>query len=199
MLTDEFVARVRAELPELPEARRARYRRTFGLPDYDIGVLTQDRALGDWFEAVTAAGIEAKTAANWVMTGVLQTMRERALPLDALRITPQRLASLLRLVDAGTLTHGAAQQVFAWMLEHDGEPSQGVRELGLERLTDPLVLQPLVLQAIEALPKAVADVRAGIEKPFDALKGHVMRATRGRADPAIVDALLRAAIGTVGP
>jgi aspartyl-tRNA(Asn)/glutamyl-tRNA(Gln) amidotransferase subunit B len=199
VLTDEFVARVRAELPELPEARRARYRQTFGLPDYDIGVLTQDRALGDWFEAVTAAGIEAKTAANWVMTGVLQTMRERALPLDALRITPQRLASLLRLVDAGTLTHGAAQQVFAWMLEHDGEPSQGVRELGLERLTDPLVLQPLVLQAIAALPKAVADVRAGIEKPFDALKGHVMRATRGRADPAIVDALLRAAIGTVGP
>jgi aspartyl-tRNA(Asn)/glutamyl-tRNA(Gln) amidotransferase subunit B len=199
VLSAEFVAEVRAQLPELPDQRRARYRSAFGLPDYDIGVLTQDRALGDWFEAVVAAGIEAKTASNWVMTGVLQTMRERTTPLESLRVTPLRLASLLRLVDAGTLTHGAAQRVFTWMLEHDGEPTQGVQELGLARLTDPAQLQPLVLLAIAALPAAVADVRAGIERPFDALKGHVMRATRGRADPGVVDALLRAQIAQKAP
>jgi len=199
VLDDAFVQAQREALGELPDARRARYRTTFGLPDYDIGVLTQTKELGDWFEQVVGAGADAKSASNWVMTDVLQAVRDRHTPLTHLRITPVRLAELLRLLAERQLTAIAAHRVFTHLLDHDGTAAAAMAALGLLRIEDPAVLQPLVVAAIAALPAAAADVRAGVEKPLDALKGHVMRATKGRADPAVVEQLLRAAIGDPPP
>ncbi|MFO1078829.1 MAG: Asp-tRNA(Asn)/Glu-tRNA(Gln) amidotransferase subunit GatB [Planctomycetota bacterium] len=189
-----FVAAERAALGELPAQRRARYASAFGLPDYDIGVLTQDHRLGEWFEAVVAAGADPKTASNWVMTDVLQALRERRQSLAELPLSPARLAGLLRVVADGAITTTAAHKAFAHMLDRDVDAAAAVQALGLSRLTDPAELLPLVTAAIAALPGAAADVRQGIERPLDALKGHVMRATRGRADPHVVEALLRQAI-----
>jgi len=198
VITDAEIETQRSELGELPVARRARFAEQYGLPDYDIGVLTQDRALGEWFEAVVAAGTDAKTASNWVMTDVLQALRERKLHLEQLRVTPARLCELLQLLSKKALTAAAAHKVFAHMHDHDVAAASAMRALGLERIADPAELQPLVDASIEALPKAAADVRNGIDKPLDALKGQVMRATKGRADPHVVEELLRATIGLAG-
>ncbi|MCA8975813.1 MAG: Asp-tRNA(Asn)/Glu-tRNA(Gln) amidotransferase GatCAB subunit B, partial [Planctomycetes bacterium] len=104
----------RRSLGELPAARRVRFARQYDLPDYDIGVLTQDRELGDWFEAVVASGTDAKTASNWVMTDVLQAVRERKLALRDLPLTPDRLAELIALVDQQAVTKLASHKVFAY-------------------------------------------------------------------------------------
>ncbi len=194
VLDDALVRRVRDSLSELPSARRARFAKDYGLPDYDIGVLTQDRALGDWFEATVAAGAEPKAASNWIMTDVLGAVREFKIGLDQLRVTPARLAELLALLASKALTAVAAKKVFVHMHENDLPAADAMRALGLERIADPAQLQPLVEAAIAALPKAAADVKNGIEKPLDALKGNVMRATKGRADPHVVETLLRQTI-----
>ena len=154
-------------------------------------MLTQDRRLGDWFEAVVAAGAEPKAASNWIMTDVLGALREFRIELDELRIAPTGLAALLALLAQKALTAVAAKKVFAHMHQHGSDAAASMRALGLERIAEPETLQPLVEASIAALPKAADDVRNGVEKPLDALKGHVMRATKGRADPAIVDRLLR--------
>jgi len=195
LLDDAFIAAQRAALGELPAARRARYRVSFGLPDYDIDLLTADRALGDYFEAVVAAAGEPKTASNWVMTDVLQALRERQLEIAAFPVPPQRLGELLAILDHGAITVASARTAFARMLERGEDAAAAIAALGLEKIVDPQVLAPLVAAAIAANPAAVADVKAGKQRALDALKGHVMRATVGKADPATVDALLRAQLG----
>ena len=194
VVDDALIARERERLGELPERRRERYRRTFGLPEHDVLVLTQDRAIGDWFEALAATGVDAKTAANWLQSDVLPAQRERGAPLADFPVTPSRLAELLHLLDRGALTQVAARKVFRHMIDRHGSAATALAELGLSRITDPATLQPLVDASVSALPEAAAAVRDGRERALDALKGHVMRATRGRADPDTVDRLLRAAI-----
>ncbi|MCR9248199.1 MAG: Asp-tRNA(Asn)/Glu-tRNA(Gln) amidotransferase subunit GatB [bacterium] len=195
VISEAWVESIRSQLGELPAARRARFASSYGLPEYDIGVLTQDRELGDYFEATVAAGSDAKAASNWIMTDVLAALREFGVPLEDLRVTPARLAALLELLSAKALTAVAAKKVFVDMHENDREPRASMQALGLERIAAPAMLQPLIDAAVAALPGAAADVRQGIDKPLDALKGHVMRATKGRADPHVVEQLLRTTIG----
>ncbi len=194
VLDAAFVAAQREALGELPTARRARYRRDFGLPDYDIGVLTAERDTGAYYEAVLACGIDAKAASNWVMTDVLTAHRERGEPLAALPVTPSSLAELIRLVDRSAITQTAARKAFAHMLATGAGAEATVRDLHLLRIDDEATLAPLVAQAVADLPEAAAAVRAGKERALDALKGHVMRATKGRADAGVVDRLLRTAL-----
>ncbi len=196
VVDDAAVTAALASVGELPAARGARYREQLGLPDADVEQLLAERPVGDWFEQVVAAGIEPKIAANWTIADVLPALHARGGTLDHFPIAPARLAELLRLLAAGALTQVACKRVFAHLLDHDQPPAAALRELGLDRITDAEVLRPLAHQAIEALPEAAAAVRVGKQKAFDALKGHVMRATRGRADPAVVDELLRAALAT---
>src|SRR5262249_5770833 len=117
LVDDALIARERAALGELPLARRARYRRTLGLPDYDVSVLTHDRALGDYFEAGARAWGDAKTASNWVMTDVLQALRERHLEPGALPLPPEQLGRLLAIVARGEITLPSARQAFRRMLD----------------------------------------------------------------------------------
>jgi aspartyl-tRNA(Asn)/glutamyl-tRNA(Gln) amidotransferase subunit B len=158
-------------------------------------VLTQDRATGDYFEALATACGEPKTASNWVMTDVLQALRERSLDIAQFPIAPSALGELLRAVDRGELTIVSAKQAFVRMLERGEDARTAIETLGLRKITDEGVLAPLVAAALAALPQAVAAVQQGELRALDALKGNVMRATRGRADPSAVDRLLRAAIG----
>ncbi len=194
VIDEASIAEAQAALGELPAARSERYRAAFGLSEVDVRVLCSERAIGDWFEQAVAVGGEPKAVCNWIVADVLPAMHERNLDLATFPISPLRLASLLRLCDAGAVTLVAAKKVFRHLLEHDLEPAGALRALGLDRTTDPAVLQPFVLAAIAALPEAAAAVRAGKDKALDALKGHVMRASTGRADPAVVETLLRAAI-----
>ncbi|MCK5943034.1 MAG: Asp-tRNA(Asn)/Glu-tRNA(Gln) amidotransferase subunit GatB [Planctomycetes bacterium] len=194
LLDAAFVEAQRALVGELPDQRRARFRSDYGLSEHDVSALAQDRAVGDWFEQVVAHGAEPKPACNWLIEDLLPALRERDAALADSPVSPSRLAEVIALVADKTLTQRTSRQVLQHLLAHDVSPRQAIRDLGLGRIDDEAQLQPLVDDAIAALPKAVATFREGKEKALDALKGHVMKATRGRADHEVVDRLLRAAI-----
>jgi aspartyl-tRNA(Asn)/glutamyl-tRNA(Gln) amidotransferase subunit B len=191
-IDDALLARVQASVGELPAQRAERYRAAFGLSAVDVEQLLAERAIGDWFEQVVAAGSDAKAAANWTIGDVLPALHARGGALATFPIAPARLAELLRLLADGALTQTGAKRVFAHLLAHDMAPAQALRELGLDRITDASALRPLALAAIAELPEAAAAVRAGKTRALDALKGHVMRATRGRADPQVLDEVFTA-------
>ncbi|MBL8748874.1 MAG: Asp-tRNA(Asn)/Glu-tRNA(Gln) amidotransferase subunit GatB [Planctomycetes bacterium] len=191
VIDDATIARERGAIGELPDARRARFRSHYDLPDYDVALLTQERDVGDWFEALVAEGIAPKTASNWVMSDVLPARNARGASMATFPVEPRGLAELLRMLDAGTLTQVAARRVFAHMVDTRDSAADATRTLGLLRIADAASLEPFVAAAIAALPEAAAAVRAGKERAIDALKGHVMRATKGRSDPVLVDTLLR--------
>jgi aspartyl-tRNA(Asn)/glutamyl-tRNA(Gln) amidotransferase subunit B len=187
-----WVDEIRAALPELPRARRQRFVAELGLPPYDAGVLTQSRALAEYYErAVRAFPQQPKLVSNWVMSELL-----RELPADDERaiaeapITPERLAGLLRLIDDGTISGKIAKTVFEKMLATGEDASVIVRREGLTQVADAGALQAMVDAAIAGNPRAVEDFRKGKTAAAKALVGQVMKASGGKANPAMVTRLV---------
>ena len=186
-----WVEALRAALPELPRARRLRFVAQHGLPAYDAGVLTQSRALADYFEAVVHAFPQPKLVSNWIMSELL-----RALPGDDERaiagapVTPGRLAGLLALVQDGTISGKIAKDVFERMLRTGEDARTIVAREGLTQVADEAALAAVVNEVLARNPRAVEDYRRGKTAAKKALVGEVMKATRGKANPGIVDRLL---------
>jgi aspartyl-tRNA(Asn)/glutamyl-tRNA(Gln) amidotransferase subunit B len=187
----ELVLAARQALPELPLARRARLQRDFALPEYDADVLTQSKEVADYFEQVARACGDGKAASNWVMTEVLRVAHETGTPLSRLPVTASRLAALIAATKSGRVSLQAGKKVFAHMLAHDQEPLAALATLGLEQISDVDQLRAVVRQVLGENRQAVAEWRAGKDKALNALKGRIMRATGGKANPAVVDDLLR--------
>ncbi|MFT4513671.1 MAG: aspartyl-tRNA(Asn)/glutamyl-tRNA(Gln) amidotransferase subunit B [Planctomycetota bacterium] len=195
LVVDEaFIQTQRDLIGELPQQRRDRYKAAHGLSDQDVTALAQDRKVGDWFEATVAAGAEAKAACNWLIEDLLPALRTRQLDLNTSPITPAALADLLALLADKTLTQKTSRLVFEHLLSNEVSPKQAIADLGLGRIADPTELQPLVDEAIAEKPEAARAVAAGKDRAIDALMGLVMRKTRGRADPDVLDSLLRTTI-----
>jgi aspartyl-tRNA(Asn)/glutamyl-tRNA(Gln) amidotransferase subunit B len=182
-LAPDWLEQKRKALPELPHVRRERYAKEFGLPPYDAAVLTEDRDVAEFFEAAVRLHGQAKTVSNWIMRDVLATMTERALPLRALPITPEHLAELLALVDAGRITAGSAREVFAEMAKSGERPEAIMRARGLEAVSDSGELERLARGVVEANAAQVAKYRAGETKLLNFFVGQVMKASSGKADP----------------
>jgi aspartyl-tRNA(Asn)/glutamyl-tRNA(Gln) amidotransferase subunit B len=195
-----WLTELRAALPELPAARRARYREALGLTAYDAGVIVADRGATALFEGALAAdpGLPAKTLANWVTGEYLRLAKQAAsgeLSDDGIQVAPAELARLVRLVMGGELSGTNAKQVFE-RHARSGEPVAGiVAALGLQRLGDPAQLATVIGEVLEANPAAVADVRAGKDQALRFLVGQVMKQTRGQADAGLVQRLLRERLG----
>jgi aspartyl-tRNA(Asn)/glutamyl-tRNA(Gln) amidotransferase subunit B len=179
-------------LPELPRARRQRFVTQYGLPPYDASVLTQSRALADYYEAAVRAHANPKAMANWIISELLREVdADDEAAVAGARITPERLAGLVKLIDDGTISGRIAKDVFARMLV-SGEPAATiVQREGLTQVADAGALEALVQQAIAANPKAVADFKAGKAAASKALVGQVMKASGGKANPAMVDKLVQ--------
>ena len=190
VLDDAMIDAERRAIGELPHARRQRYARQFALPPHDVEALTVDKPTGDWFEQVVAFGADPKAASNWIMAEASKAARERNCALQSLAMTPRELACLIARVEDGTLTATTARQAFLHVVERGGTVQESIAALSLSRITDEATLLPLVKKAIVDLPAAAMDVRQGKRKALDALKGSVMRATKGKADPVALDALL---------
>ena len=188
----EVIART---LPELPEARRARLVGQYGLPEYDADLLTQSRALADYFEATAAASGNPKASSNWIMGELLRTMKERDLSIEAVTITPAALAGLIRLVDAGTISSTVAKSVFATMLDSGRAAESIVQSEGLAQIGDVEALAGIVREAVAANPDAVSQVRKGRNNAFGFLVGYVMKASKGKANPRVVNDLLKKELG----
>jgi aspartyl-tRNA(Asn)/glutamyl-tRNA(Gln) amidotransferase subunit B len=191
-LNEASVAEIRATLPELPRARRQRFVSQHGLPAYDAGVLTQGRALAEYFEATVRAYPNAKVASNWIMSELL-----RALPGDddqaiaAATVTPVRLAGLLRLVDDGTISGKIAKDVFDKMIRSGEDAEAIVRREGLTQVTDTDELASIIDRIITENPKPLEDWKKGRKEAAKAYVGLVMKATQGKASPSLVNRLLK--------
>jgi aspartyl-tRNA(Asn)/glutamyl-tRNA(Gln) amidotransferase subunit B len=186
-----WVEAIRIALPELPRARRERFATQYQLPVYDADLLTQSHALSQYFEATVAAGASAKVAANWIMSELL-----RAIPADdddAIRrspVAPAALAGLIRLIDDGTISGKIAKDVFDKMLRTGDEARAIVEREGLTQVADEGAIAVIVEQVIAQNPKAVADFKAGKAAAAKSLVGQVMKATQGKANPALANRLV---------
>jgi aspartyl-tRNA(Asn)/glutamyl-tRNA(Gln) amidotransferase subunit B len=183
-LESDWLEAQRKKLPELPQAKRARYRESFGLPPYDAQVLTEDRDVAGFFEAAVAAYGQPKTVSNWVMRDVLAAATELGKPVSALPITPSHLVELLRMVDAGRVTAASAREVFAEMAKTGARAEDIVRARGLEAVSDSGELERHASEVIAANPAQVAKLKGGDAKLLNFFVGQVMKATGGKADPA---------------
>ncbi|MCB9869555.1 MAG: Asp-tRNA(Asn)/Glu-tRNA(Gln) amidotransferase subunit GatB [Planctomycetes bacterium] len=190
-IPSERVQAIAAAMPELPDARRARFAREFGLPDYDLDVLLDDRHVATYFETVAHGCGDPKLASNWVMTEVLRTLKERGSSVTDLPLTAARLAALLNELNAGRINRAAAKRLFEHLLDHDLEVTEAIAALGLQQLSDPAALEQVVRAVLAGQPAAVADFHAGKQKALHALFGQTMKATGGKANPALVQQLLR--------
>jgi aspartyl-tRNA(Asn)/glutamyl-tRNA(Gln) amidotransferase subunit B len=190
-LEPAWIDTVKASLPELPDARRRRFVTQYALPEYDAGVLTQSGDVADYFEATAAAAGNAKAASNWIMGELMRTANEAGVNVTALPMTPLALSGLIRLVDAGTITSPVAKGVFEKMLATGQAAEAIVAADGLARIDDEAAIEAAVRQVMEANADAVAQYRAGKQQTFGFLVGQVMKATKGKANPPRVNALMR--------
>jgi aspartyl-tRNA(Asn)/glutamyl-tRNA(Gln) amidotransferase subunit B len=181
-----WLERLRLRLPELPDARRARYMEAFGLGTYDAELLSTDLWAARLFEQTATAGADPKKAANWIQNDVARLRADSDPPLS-----PNNLAELIRLVDDGVIGISAARQLLATVCETGKTPRVLVDELGLGQVSDSSALEAAVRAAIDANPSAVADYRSGKATAINFLKGQVMKTTRGKANPAIAEELLK--------
>jgi aspartyl-tRNA(Asn)/glutamyl-tRNA(Gln) amidotransferase subunit B len=193
-----WVEEIRATLPELPGPRRERFEREYGLSAYDADVLTQRKDLADYFEAGVRAGAPPKAMANWTTTEVLRLVREEkldaALVIREWPVTAAQVAGLARLVEAGTITRSTAKALLSRLRGTGRDPAELVAAEGLAQVSDRGALERAVAEVLAAHPTQVAEYRAGKEKVLGFLVGRVMRASGGKANPQLVQELLRAAL-----
>ena len=190
-LSEEYLEHVRAEIPEMAEAKMARYQRDWGLPVYDTRMITSQKALADFFEETVALGAAPKQAANWIMGEVLRQLSAQGLEAKDMTLTPGTLARLIELVQTGKLNRNTAVKVFDAVFVADGDVDAYVKEHGLEQVSDAGLVGRAVEQVFAANPKSIEDYRAGKEKAFGFLVGQVMRELKGRASPQVVNQTIR--------
>ncbi len=191
-----WVERVRADLPELPDARRRRYQEAYGLPEHDATLLTETRAMAEFFEETVRLFPHPKTVSNWIVGDVAAYLNATGLEIEQVP-GPSALAELLALIDRGTLSGRSAKEVLEEMLPTGRAAGEIVRERGLVQISDEAELVRLVEAAIAENPGPVSDVRAGKDRAVTFLVGQVMKKSRGRANPEIVNRLLRDRIGAL--
>ncbi|MGB6597654.1 MAG: Asp-tRNA(Asn)/Glu-tRNA(Gln) amidotransferase subunit GatB [Candidatus Acidiferrum sp.] len=190
-VSDAWREDVRRSLPELPEAKRARFIVAFGLTPYDAGVLTAAQSLADYFESLLQSGAPAKTAANWIQTELLRRLNDSGKEIEASPVSPAELAELLKLVDSGQITVGIGKKVFATMFETGRGAGEIVATEGLTQISDTGALEQAAREVIEKNPDNVTKFKSGNEGVFKFFVGQVMRATRGQANPQAVNDILR--------
>jgi|FLYL01.1.fsa_nt_gi aspartyl-tRNA(Asn)/glutamyl-tRNA(Gln) amidotransferase subunit B len=195
VVSREWVEAIRARMPELPDAKRARFIEQYALSEYDARLLVESRAKAEFFEATVALGeptpARAKTVANWVNGDLARLLNQSGLEIEASRITPEALSELIGLAESGTISGSTAKQVLEESFKSGRMPAAIVQEAGLTQITSEDAIGAAVETAVAANPKAVQDYLNGKEEAIKFLVGQVMRETRGRARPDIVLQLLR--------
>jgi len=196
VVTEQMIADIRAALPELPVAKKARFIADYALPEYDAGVLVAQRELADYFEAVVkAANNQAKQAANWVMGELLGALNKAEKDISASPISAEQLGGLINRINDNTISGKIAKQVFGFMWDAEGKSADDIiREKGLKQETDTGAIEAVINEVIAASPQQLADYRGGKDKLFGYFVGEVMKRSKGKANPAQVNELLKKAL-----
>lgn len=194
-ISREWIEEIRAKLPELPDAKRARFVNDFGLGKYDAGVLTGDKAVADYYEGVLAAGANPKSAANWILSSLFTLMNRDGIDretIDTIKVTPALLAGLIKLADSGTINKGTGTTVLNEMWETGADAATIVEAKGLAQVSDTGAISEAISKVLDDNAKMVADYLGGKDKLFGALMGMSMKALGGKGDPKVLTDLLKA-------
>lgn len=191
VLTDEQIQDIKDNLPELPEAKRARYVAEYGLPEYDAGVLTTSKVTAKYFEDTVALYNEPKQISNWLMVDIPALLKEKELTMETIPFTPAQLAELLTLIKDGTISGKIGKNVLEKMFETSKDPKVIVEENNWAQMSDTGELEKIIAQIIEDNPKSIEDIAAGNEKAYGFLTGQVMKATKGQANPQMANKIIR--------
>jgi len=191
-ISREFVEEIRKKLPELPLAKAERFMKEYGIPAYDAGILTADRAIADYFEQAAKLSAEPKQASNWIMTELLGRMNDAGIEdIGTVKVTPSTLAEMISLIKKGTISGKIAKTVFDEMFRNGGSPEKIVAEKGLVQITDTKEIEAIVDRVLAANQKIVEEIRGGKASAMGFLTGQVMKESRGKANPQAVNELLK--------
>ena len=191
VISDEWLQRIKDSQPELREAKRQRYQDEFGLPEYDANILTSAKKMADVFEATTAICNKPKKVSNWLMGETLRLLKENNMDPEDIRFSPVNLAKLINLADSGSITNTVAKEVFEQIFAEDIDPDKYVEEHGLKTVNDEGALRDTIAKVIEENPQSVEDYRNGKEKAIGFLVGQTMKAMKGKANPGMVNKILK--------
>ena len=191
VISDEWIERVKARQPEMRDEKLIRYQEEFGLPKYDAEILTGDKSFADLFEAAAAICGKPKKVSNWIMTETIRLLKENEMDPDQIRFSPEHLAKLVDLADAGFVTNTVAKEVFEKVFKEDIDPEAYVKEKGLLTVNDEGALRETVAKVVAENPQSVEDYHNGKEKAIGFLVGQTMKAMKGKADPASVNQMLK--------
>lgn len=189
-VSDEYIENIRKSMPELPDARKERYMKEFGLSSEDAVFMTNDKATADYFEAAVDAGADPKACVNWLMGEFASQLSTDGIEIAKAPVSAENLAALLKLISKGTISGKIAKKVFATMWKEGGNPEEIVKAQGLVQISDTAELSKLVDEVVGKNPKAVEDFKAGKKKAVGALVGQIMKATKGKANPRVINELL---------
>ena len=189
-ISTEDIEALKASLPELPDARRDRFEKDYGLPEYDAGVLTSSREIADYFEEALSHYENPKTLGNWIMTEVLRELRDED-DISAFPVTAEKLAGLLNLIEDGTISGKIAKDVFAEMVSDGGTAKEIVEKKGIRQISDKGELEGLIAGILDKHPDEISRYKDGDQKLIGFFVGQVMKETQGKANPKLVNEILR--------
>ena len=191
VISDEWIADVKRRQPELRTEKLERYKKEFGLPDYDAEIITGHKKFADLFEATTEICKKPKKVSNWIMGEIIRLLKENEMDPEDIAFSPVNLAKVIDLADSGAINSTVAKEVFEEVFHHDIDPDQYVEEKGLKTVNDAGELRTVVEQVIKDNPQSVEDYRNGKEKAIGFLVGQTMKAMKGKANPGMVNQILK--------
>ena len=190
-ISDEWLESIRSKQPEFRTEKMKRYKEEYDIPEYDIDIITGSKHLADIFEASVALGSQPKKVSNWLMVETMRLLKEKEMEPEDIRFSPEHLSGLIALVDGKVINSSVAKEVFQVMFEEDVDPEQYVEEKGLKTVNDEGALRKVVEEVIAANPQSVEDYHNGKEKAIGFLVGQIMKAMKGKANPGMVNQILK--------
>ncbi len=191
VVEDKWIDEIRETMPELPDEKLRRYTEELGLPEYDAQLLTEERAIAEWFEEAVELGAQPKEISNWMMTELLRLLNENSMEITDCKVRPAHLVKIIELIDRGQISRNIGKKVFADVFETGKDPEEIVKEKGLVQISDTSELEQMVEEVLKNNPKEVERYRNGEQKLLGFFVGQVMKASRGKANPKAVNELLR--------
>ena len=188
---DEWIGNIKNDLPELPDDKKQRYIKDYDLPEYDAGILTQSKALASFFEECINEKAKPKDVSNWLMGEVLRTLKEKEIEIEDVKFGPKQLTALIALVDKGTISNTIAKKVFKDMFETGKDPDTIVKEKGLVQVSDEGAIRDIINHVLDENQQSVDDIKNGKNRAMGFLVGQVMKASKGKANPQMVNKLLQ--------
>ena len=191
VISDEWMEEIRAKQPEFRTEKLIRYRKEFDIPQYDAEIITNSKKMADIFEAATAICNKPKKVSNWLMVETMRLLKEQNEEPEAIKFSPENLAKLIKLVEAGTINGNVAKEIFEKIFENDIDPDKYVEDNGLKQVNDEGELRLVIEQVLANNQQSVADYKGGKVQAMGYLVGQTMKAMKGKANPGMVNQILK--------